>query len=127
MVSIAGGAATEDSADPELIVSFGDQYGDLRDSACVVYGQAPSFEQATHPTAFSKVRFSRSPSLRIRDTASNRVLSSGLFSLSPDGNKRAVTPQKFINIGSRHGRVVGVTDPTVGCCGKFLFGSRRHS
>jgi hypothetical protein len=42
MVSIAGGAATKDSADPELIVSFGVQKGDLRDPSCVLYWQAPS-------------------------------------------------------------------------------------
>jgi hypothetical protein len=38
------------------------------------------------------------------------------LSLVPDGNKRAITLQKIINIGSRHDRLV-VTDPTV----VFLF------
>jgi hypothetical protein len=45
MVSIAGGAVTEDSAVPELIVSFGVQEGDLRDPSCVLYGQASSTQR----------------------------------------------------------------------------------
>jgi hypothetical protein len=44
MVSI-GGAATEDSADPELIVSSSVQYGNLRDPSSVLYGQASSTQR----------------------------------------------------------------------------------
>jgi hypothetical protein len=56
----------------------------------------------------------------MRDATSNRAVSSGVFSLSfLNGNERAIPPQTFIHIGSRHGRM-SISNRPDGCVPVFV-------